>query len=100
MPRANHLVTIHHALPQGSAAMQANIVHGRAAFIGMHDANPLAIQLKFSGLALWRQLRGGGHFHEFRHPSGSSPIASAAVFSHRTTPLRTGLVPQSMKAAD
>lgn len=80
VPRADNLVSVHNSLPERPATMHANIIHRRATFTRVRDADRLPVDLKLACFSGGRQLRLARQSHVLRH---SEPLVDARVYYPR-----------------
>ena len=69
MPGADDFAAFDHSLPQGSAAMQADIVHGAECAVHVGDADGFIAAGKFLGFVAGREFGFGGDLREAGHES-------------------------------
>jgi hypothetical protein len=67
VPRTDQFVSLDHALPQWTATMQANVVHGGDGAIHISYADYFVTQRKFFGFALGRKFGLSSESYELGH---------------------------------
>jgi len=66
MPGAHYFAAFDHSLPQGAAAMEADIIHGAVGAVHVGDADGLVAAGKFFGFVGGREFGCGGELDEVR----------------------------------
>ena len=77
MPGADEFATIDHSLPQGPAAVQADVIHGAVDSVNVGDADGLFSAGKFLGFVRSGKVGLGGEFGEW-HGIGALSIQQVA----------------------
>jgi len=67
VPGTDHLVSLNHALPQRTAAMQAFVVHGGDGSVHVGYADYFLTHWKFFSFTLGRKIGLSGKFYKIRH---------------------------------